>query len=107
MLNTAWLALGVLGLTIALILYGRWRHDVVAVAALPACTALGLVPGQEAFVGFSHPAVVTVVGVLILSDSLQLTCLVDVIAEHALPKTQSQFLAVLSVTALEIGRAHV
>ncbi|HLS17247.1 MAG TPA: SLC13 family permease [Paenalcaligenes sp.] len=100
MLNTAWLALGVLGLTIALFLYGRWRHDVVAVAALLACTALGLVPGQEAFVGFSHPAVVTVVGVLILSDSLERTGLVDVIAEHALPKTQSQFLAVLSVTAL-------
>src|SRR5699024_11038164 len=79
---------------------GRWRHDVVAVAALLACTALGLVPGQEAFVGFSHPAVVTVVGVLILSDSLERTGLVDVIAEHALPKTQSQFLAVLSVTAL-------
>src|SRR5690625_509510 len=100
MLNTAWLALGVLGLTIALFLYGRWRHDVVAAAALLACPALGLVPGQEAFVGFSHPAVVTVVGVLILSDSLERTGLVDVIAEHALPKTQSQFLAVLSVTAL-------
>lgn len=100
MLNTAWLALGVLGLTIALFLYGRWRHDVVAVAALLACTALGLVPGQEAFIGFSHPAVVTVVGVLILSDSLERTGLVDVIAERALPKTQSQFIAVLSVTAL-------
>src|SRR5690625_4610807 len=100
MLNTVWLALGVLGLTIALFLYGRWRHDVVAVAALLACTALGLVPGPEAFVGFSHPAVVTVVGVLILSDSLERTGLVDVIAEHALPKTQSQFIAVLSVTAL-------
>lgn len=100
MFNTAWLALGVLALTIALFLYGRWRHDVVAIAALLACTALGLVPGQEAFMGFSHPAVVTVVGVLILSDSLERTGLVDIIAERALPKTQSAFIAVLSVTAL-------
>ena len=100
MLHSAWLALAILGLTVALFLYGRWRHDVVAVAALLACTAVGLVPGQEAFIGFSHPAVVTVVGVLILSDTLERTGLVDVIAEHALPKTRSHVLAILSVSAL-------
>lgn len=100
MLNTAWLALAILGVTIGLFLYGRWRHDVVAIAALLACTATGIVSGPNAFLGFSHPAVVTVVGVLILSDTLERTGIVDVIAEHALPKTQSHTLAILSVTAL-------
>lgn len=100
MLNSAWVALTILGLTMALFLYGRWRHDIVAVAALLASTATGLVPGQEAFLGFSHPAVVTVAGVLVLSYTLERTGIVDVIAEHALPKTQSNTIAILSVTAL-------
>lgn len=100
MFNTAWLALAILAVTIGLFLYGRWRHDVVAIAALLACTATGIVSGQDAFFGFSHPAVVTVVGVLILSDTLERTGIVDVIAEHALPKTQSHTLAILSVTVL-------
>src|SRR5690625_98663 len=100
MFNTAWLALAILAATIGLFLYGRWRHDVVAIAALLACTATGIVSGQDAFFGFSHPAVVTVVGVLILSDTLERTGIVDVIAEHALPKTQSHTLAILSVTVL-------
>src|SRR5690625_7756215 len=100
MLHSEWLALAILGLTVALFLYGRWRHDVVAVAALLACTAVGLMPGQEAFIGFSHPAVVTEVGVLILSDTLERTGLVEVIVEHALPKTSTHVLAIYSVSAL-------
>ena len=51
------LVLGVLLATIAMFLWGRWRHDMVAVAALLACVAAGLVSFQDAFAGFGHPAV--------------------------------------------------
>ena len=49
---------------------GRWRYDLVALSGLVAAVALGLVPGDQAFQGFSHPAVITVGAVLVLSLSL-------------------------------------
>lgn len=50
------LILAVIIATIGLFVFGRWRHDMVAMAALLSCVALGLVPSQEAFSGFGHPA---------------------------------------------------
>jgi di/tricarboxylate transporter len=54
------LILAVLGVMMLFFIRGRIRHDVVALAALPACVALGLVPAREAFSGFRHPAVITI-----------------------------------------------
>lgn len=79
------LILVVLGVTVGLFLWGRWRHDMVATAALLACVLLGLLPSQQAFAGFGHPAVITVACVLVLSRGLQMTGAVDVLARHALP----------------------
>jgi len=80
------LILLILGCTIALFLWGRWRHDVVALAALMACVLTGLTPAADAFVGFGHPAVITVAAVLILSQGLQTTGAVEALAQRALPK---------------------
>lgn len=71
--------------TIAMFLWGRWRHDMVAAGALLACVLAGLVPAAEAFAGFGHPAVITVACVLVLSRGLQSSGAVDVLARHALP----------------------
>ena len=41
----------------AVFMWGRWRHDLVALAALLACILLGLVPGRRGFyAGFEQPA---------------------------------------------------
>ena len=58
------------GATVGLFLWGRWRHDLVALASLLGCVLLGLVPPDEAFAGFGHPAVITVACVLVLSRGL-------------------------------------
>ena len=60
----------ILAATVGLFLWGRWRHDIVALACLLACVFTGLVPSAEAFSGFGHPAVITVGCVLILSWAL-------------------------------------
>jgi di/tricarboxylate transporter len=70
----------VLAATMALFLWGRFRHDIVALAALMACVVVGLVPAAEAFAGFGHPAVITVACVLVLSRGLQNTGAVDWLA---------------------------
>ena len=77
---------GILTATIAMFLWGRWRFDVVAIAALLACVLLGLVPARQAFQGFSEPAVITVISVLILGSGLQSSGAVEVLTRVALPK---------------------
>lgn len=79
------LILAVLLATIGMFLWGRWRHDMVAAAALLACTLLGLVEPAAAFAGFGHPAVITVACVLVLSRGLQSSGAVDALAARLLP----------------------
>ena len=63
--------IAVLVCTLGLFIWGRWRHDVVAVLALVATLVLGLIEPAQAFMGFSDPAVITVALVLILSASIR------------------------------------
>jgi di/tricarboxylate transporter len=54
----------------ALLLWGRFRYDMVAFGALLLAVVLGLVPAEAAFSGFGHPAVVVVALVLVISAGL-------------------------------------
>lgn len=85
MTQPQWMILAILAATLCLFLYGRWRHDIVAAAALLTSVIVGLVPADEAFAGFSHPAVITVACVLILSSALLHTGVVDLMAQRLLP----------------------
>ncbi len=94
------LILGILTATLALFLWGRLRHDVVALAALMACVVVGLVPAAEAFAGFGHPAVVTVACVLVLSHGLQTTGAVDWLARAVLPREAGRLGGMLALLGL-------
>lgn len=85
----------VLGLTLAAFVWGRFRYDLVALAALLGSVMLGLVPGDEAFMGFGHPAVITVAAVLVLSRGFERSGVVDVIAEQVLKVGERLFLQLL------------
>ena len=67
---------------LALFAWGRIRYDVVAFIGLILCVLLGLVPVQDAFSGFSHPATITVAMVLILSRGLANSGVVDLIVSR-------------------------
>ncbi len=90
----------ILGATVAMFLWGRWRHDIVAITALIACVVVGLVPSEDAFGGLGHPAVVTVACVLVLSRTLQLSGAVDVLAERCLPSDAGPTLTVAALAGL-------
>ncbi|RUO56653.1 SLC13 family permease [Pseudidiomarina homiensis] len=92
-----WLIIGILLATVVMFLLGRWRHDMVALAALLACVIAGLVDGTAAFNGFGHPAVITVACVLILSQGLQNSGAVDALTRVALPANAG---ATASISAL-------
>ncbi|RNF32873.1 SLC13 family permease [Paracoccus methylarcula] len=58
------------GLVFALLLWGRFRYDLVAFTALLLGVVLGVVPSEDAFAGFGHPATLVVALVLIVSAGL-------------------------------------
>ena len=65
---------------VVLFIWGRPRYDVVAILALLATAIAGLVAAQEVFLGFGHPAVITVIAVLVISRGLHSAGVVDMIA---------------------------
>jgi di/tricarboxylate transporter len=67
----------ILSATLVLFVWGRWRYDLVAVAALLLVFIAGLVPAEQVFLGFGHPAVITVAAVLVLSRGLLNAGVVD------------------------------
>jgi len=92
--------IAVLVATVAMFLWGRWRHDMVAVGALLACVLAGLVAPADAFAGFGHPAVITVACVLVLSRGLQTSGAVDVLTRHTLPKNAGPTLSLVALVGL-------
>ncbi|MBN8632173.1 MAG: anion permease [Rhodobacterales bacterium] len=92
--------LGILGGTMALFLWGRFRHDVVALMSLMACVIGGLVPTADAFAGFGHPAVITVACVLILSQGLQSSGTVDWLARTVLPQKAGRLVSLSALIGL-------
>jgi len=100
MTQPQWMILAILVATLGLFLYGRWRHDIVSAAALLAAVLVGLVPAQDAFAGFAHPAVVTVACVLILSGALLHTGVVDMVAQRVLPTNTGPTVAIFALVIL-------
>lgn len=80
-----YIILAIMTVTVALFLWGKWRHDMVAAGALLACVFAGLISPAQAFQGFGHNAVVTVACVLILSSALQTSGAVDILTRWVLP----------------------
>lgn len=54
----------------AMLLWGKFRYDLVAFSALMIGVVLGAVPTEDAFSGFGHPATLVVALVLIVSAGL-------------------------------------
>ncbi len=67
------------GIVFALLIWGKWRYDLVAFVALIIALVLGLVPTSLAFSGFGHPATVIIALVLIVSRGLVNSGAVDLI----------------------------
>jgi len=100
MIHDQVIILSILAGTVAMFLWGRWRHDMVAIAALLACTVAGLIPAMDAFSGLGHPAVVTVACVLILSSGLQQSGAVDALTRALLPQEAGPMVMMAALTTV-------
>lgn len=78
----------------------RWRYDLVALAGLLISILLGFIPADEAFLGFGHPAVVTVAAVLIISRGLSNAGAVQIFTRYINRATSSPTLHVVGLSSV-------
>ncbi|MBX2879942.1 MAG: SLC13 family permease [Granulosicoccus sp.] len=91
---------GILLITMCAFVWGKWRYDLVAMFALMSAVVLGLVQPDKAFIGFGHPAVITVAAVLIISSALRNAGVVDEVAGRISHLTTTPILHIASLTAV-------
>ncbi|MBP2161322.1 MULTISPECIES: SLC13 family permease [Asticcacaulis] len=81
-----WLSAGILVAALIMFVSEKIRHDLVALLALLAAVATGLVAPKDALNGFGDPAVVAVASVLVVGRALELSGVAGRLARVALPK---------------------
>lgn len=69
-----------MALLFAFLIWGRFRYDLVAFSALMIALIVGVVPTDQAFAGFGHPATVVIAFVLIISRGLSNSGVVEFVA---------------------------
>ena len=73
----------------ALLIWGRLRYDLVAFMALTAGLVLGVIPKEQAFSGFGHPATIIIALVLIVSKGLSNSGVIELVAKQVSRFSQS------------------
>lgn len=77
------------GAVFGMLLWGRWRYDLIAFSALLIALVLGLVKTDQAFSGFGHPATIIVALVLVVSRGLQNSGAIDLITRQIMNPDRS------------------
>jgi di/tricarboxylate transporter len=75
-------------LVFVLLIWGRWRYDLIAFVALLAALLAGVIPADQAFSGFGHPAVVIIALVLIVSRGLSNSGAIELLARFVVSGTR-------------------
>jgi di/tricarboxylate transporter len=79
-------AFGIVGVTIALFIWGRLPYDLVALLSLLAGVVAGLIPAKEAFAGFSDDVVVIVGSALLVSAAVAKSGVVETAMRPLVPR---------------------
>ncbi|TFG33333.1 SLC13 family permease, partial [Candidatus Thorarchaeota archaeon] len=92
----------ILLVTLILFVWGRWRYDIVALFALLAVAITGIISFDQVFLGFGHPAVITVAAVLVISRGLTKSGFVDVISRYTSRVGDNIVVQIMTLTGLVI-----
>jgi len=105
------LAFGLIALTIGAFVWGRFRYDLVAVVALVAGLAVGIIPADAAFDGFKNDVTVIIACALIVSAAFARSGIIELAMRRVLPhlKTERSQVPVLTgaVTLLSMATKNV
>lgn len=105
------LAFGLIALTIGAFIWGRFRYDLVAVVALVAGLAIGIIPAEAAFDGFKNDVTVIIACALIVSAAFARSGVIELAMRRVMPllKTERSQVPVLTgaVTLLSMATKNV
>ncbi len=98
------LAFSIIAFMMVAFVWGRWRYDLVAVGALLAAVAVGVVKPEAAFSGFSDDIVIIVGSALVVSAAVSRSGIMEVAIQRFAPNISTPraqlVLLVLTVTVL-------
>ncbi|HEY5796377.1 MAG TPA: SLC13 family permease, partial [Bosea sp. (in: a-proteobacteria)] len=97
------LSVSLVAVMMAAFLWGRLRYDIVAMLALLAGVAVGIVPAKEAFTGFSDDIVIIVGSALVLSAAVARSRVIERVLARLAPRlgsTQAQVAMLVVVVAV-------
>ena len=97
------LSVSLVAAMMAAFLWGRLRYDIVAMLALLAGVAIGIVPAGEAFKGFSDDIVIIVGSALVLSAAVARSRVIERVLARVTPvlrSTQSQIVLLVVVVGV-------
>ena len=95
----------ILILVFVMLIWGRWRYDLVAFIALMAALLSGVVPVSAAFSGFGHPATVIIALVLIVSRGLSNSGVIELLARYVVDASRklSAHVGIMSALAASLS----
>ena len=83
------LLFGLLLAILGFLVWGRYRYDLVAFTGLVLAYLIGVVPADQVFSGFGHPAVAIIALVLIVSQGLSRSGAIELLARRLLDSSRS------------------
>ena len=92
-----------MGLLFFMLIWGRFRYDLVAFSALLIALVVGVVPLEQAFSGFGHPATVVIAFVLIISRGLSNSGVVEYVAGRLISTGRSLLMHISLMSAISAG----
>ena len=100
----------ILIITFFLFVWGKWRYDIVAIIALCLLFIIDQILGgdtsnlvineSDIFIGFAHPAVITVAAVLIISRALRNSGVVEMISRKIVPLSKYPIVHISSLSGV-------
>ena len=106
------LSFALVGVTVILFVWGRWRYDLIALGALAAGLVLGVIPLKSAFAGLSNDIVIIIASALVLSSAVARSGIIDSLMAPLMPKLKTErsqvpvlagSVAVLSMVTKNVG----
>jgi di/tricarboxylate transporter len=96
------LAFTVIAIMMVAFIWGRFRYDIVAAAALLVSVVVGIVPAEAAFSGFSDDIVIIVGSALIVSAAVSRSGIMEILLQRYAPNVASpriQLIILVTVVA--------
>lgn len=101
------MAFGLMAVTIAAFIWGKFRYDLIALTALMVGALTGVVPVESMFSGFSNDLIWIIASALLLSAAVQRSGVIERVLHPALGVMRSVFLQIPAFAGITLALSMV